>query len=54
MSHVYVLVEHEAEQLSPVTGELITAADLPVPTAAERKVPATIKRSQSPSQEAAF
>ncbi|MFG6302824.1 electron transfer flavoprotein subunit alpha/FixB family protein [Corynebacterium hesseae] len=26
MSHVYVLVEHEAEQLSPVTGELITAA----------------------------
>ena len=26
MSHVYVLVEHEADQLSPVTGELITAA----------------------------
>lgn len=26
MSHVYVLVEHEAGQLSPVTAELITAA----------------------------
>ena len=26
MSHVYVLVEHGEDQLSPVTGELITAA----------------------------
>ena len=26
MSHVYVLVEHEDNVLSPVTGELITAA----------------------------
>ena len=26
MSHVYVLVEHTGDQLSPVTGELITAA----------------------------
>ena len=26
MSHVYVLVEHADGQLSPVTGELITAA----------------------------
>lgn len=26
MSHVYVLVEHEGDQLSPVTAELITAA----------------------------
>lgn len=26
MSHVYVLVEHDAGQLAPVTAELITAA----------------------------
>lgn len=26
MSHVYVLVEHDADNLLPVTGELITAA----------------------------
>ena len=26
MSHVYVLVEHDADKVLPVTGELITAA----------------------------
>lgn len=52
LTETVALGDQQAELLAAIlAGELITAADLPVPTAAERKVPKTIKRGVSPHQE---